>query len=377
MDKRNSSSILLFFKVHIRSIVLHFSLALTFLQTGYSQINKTTYSITEVTKTIYLIEPIDHDYRWVTSNIILVINDHDALVVDSGLLPSAAAGAIQEIKKLTNKPIKYLGNTHWHGDHWQGNETFAKEYPGLQIISSERGLASINRNGMIWANQFYLRFLERIYKNFETEASTGQTADGVKIETEELAKMKIALPKLKADIEEIKNLKPVSPTITFTENLTLTAGSREIQLHYLGIGNTVGDAIVYLPKEKIIIAGDLVVYPSPYESGAFSKEWLETMKKLRAFDFQVLIPGHGEVQRDYVYLDYLISLFEEILRQLDQAYRDGASNIDEARMKVTHETISVALGKHAEFEKYLKELDPTFVSKAIRTIFQRVIEGKL
>ncbi len=51
--------------------------------------------------------------------------------------------------------------------------------------------------------------------------------------------------------------------------MILRCGEREFQFHFLGIGNTAGDAVLYLPKEKVLIPGDLVVHPSPYESGAY------------------------------------------------------------------------------------------------------------
>jgi cyclase len=85
----------------------------------------------------------------------------------------------------------------------------------------------------------------------------------------------------------------IVPSITFNKEMTIRSGDREIKMHYLGWGNTTGDGIVYLPNEKIIISGDLVVYPSPYESENFSAEWLATMEKLNAFPFDRLLPGHG------------------------------------------------------------------------------------
>jgi glyoxylase-like metal-dependent hydrolase (beta-lactamase superfamily II) len=158
----------------------------------------------------------------------------------------------------------------------------------------------------------------------------------------------------------------------------ITSGKREIQIHYLGWGNTTGDAILYLPVEKILVTGDLVVYPSPYESGAFSKEWLETAKKLSLFKFEHLIPGHGDAQHDRSYLDYLHALFDVTIKQINAAYVQGKNTLDEFQSVVTHASVTTELGKsHPEFLSYIKNLDPGFVGSAVRSSFQKAKEGKL
>src|SRR4051812_929256 len=89
------------------------------------------YDVEKVVEGVYVLKPVINDYRWVTTNVILIVNERDAMVVDSGLNPRAGADAIVEIKKITQLPVKYLVNTHWHGDHWQGNESFVDAYPGI------------------------------------------------------------------------------------------------------------------------------------------------------------------------------------------------------------------------------------------------------
>src|SRR5688572_10888691 len=131
-------------------LVLFFGLcsnAITQAQSSYK------YDVEKVVEGIYVLKPVINDLRWVTSNIVVIINDADIFVVDSGLLPSAGEEAVKEIKKLSAKPVKYLLNTHWHGDHWQGNEAFVKNYPEVEIISSSEAFTGINRNGMVWVRQ--------------------------------------------------------------------------------------------------------------------------------------------------------------------------------------------------------------------------------
>ncbi|HEU5289094.1 MAG TPA: MBL fold metallo-hydrolase [Cyclobacteriaceae bacterium] len=336
------------------------------------------YDVEKVVDDVYVLKPAINDLRWVTTSIVVIINDADIFVVDSGLLPSAGEEAIKEIKKLSTKPVKYLLNTHWHGDHWQGNEAFVRNYPAVQIISSREAYKGINRNGMVWVRQFYIKHFSNYIVSYESAVKNGKSEDGKSLSADTLKFISEGLQGMKNDLEELKKLKPVVPTMTFSDQLVITSGKREFQLHYFGWGNTTGDAVLYLPNEKILIPGDLVVYPSPYESGAFSREWFETSKKLSQFDFKHLIPGHGIVQHDRLYLDYLNALFSETIKQLNEAYIQGKNTLDEFQSTVTHASVISELGKnHPDFLPYVKNLDPAFVPAAVRSAFQKAKEGKL
>lgn len=335
------------------------------------------YAVEKVMNDVYVLKPEISEYRWVTSNIVVIINQFDAIVVDTGLLPEAGKEAIKEIKKITSKPVKYILNTHWHGDHWQGNEAFLEAYPEAQIIASEEGAEGIKRDGMVWANIFYARYFERMISNYEERLQMGEKSDGTKLSEEEQKKIREAIVQVKADLASIKKLKPKTPTLTFSKTMSMKFGDREIQFHYLGEGNTKGDAVMYLPKEKLLITGDLVVFPSPYESGTFSLEWLETSKRLAAFEYATLIPGHGEVQHDTTYLNFLNALFEEIITEVNQAYLTGIYSLEDFQKLVNHETVTKALGQNPKFTEHIKRLSPGFVPACVERVHRKAHDGRL
>ncbi|HNP06831.1 MAG TPA: MBL fold metallo-hydrolase [Cyclobacteriaceae bacterium] len=335
------------------------------------------YRVENVMEGIYVLHPEINDYRWVTANIIVIINQRDVLVIDSGLLPSAAVEAIEEIRKLTNKPVKYLVNTHWHGDHWQGNETFIEYFPDIEIIASKEGSDGIKRDGMVWVEVFYLKYFERMIANYQERLDSGTKADDTVLTKNEKTEIEQGIDAVKVDLAEMKKIKPRFPTITFSQQLNLRSGDREIQIHQLGRGNTKGDAIVYLPNEKVLITGDLVVHPSPYESGSFSLEWLETSRKLAAFKYEYLLPGHGNVQHDTSYLDFLNVLFEEIILQVNQAYLKGNYLLEEFQALVNHESVTRVIAKEPRFAEHLKKLDSRFIPTCVERIHRRAHDGKL
>src|SRR5215208_46313 len=69
------------------------------------------------------------------SNVLIIINESDVIVVDADIFPSSARQAIAEIKKLTPNPVRYLINTHFHSDHHYGNQVYREAYPGVEIIA--------------------------------------------------------------------------------------------------------------------------------------------------------------------------------------------------------------------------------------------------
>jgi glyoxylase-like metal-dependent hydrolase (beta-lactamase superfamily II) len=96
-----------------------------------------------------------------------------------------------------------------------------------------------------------------------------------------------------AAMAELKEIKPVPPSTTFASRLTLFRGQREIQLLFLGRGHTGGDAVVYLPKERIVCTGDLMESKPASLSSGFFDEWITTLDALKKLDFDAALPGHG------------------------------------------------------------------------------------
>jgi glyoxylase-like metal-dependent hydrolase (beta-lactamase superfamily II) len=121
-------------------------------------------------------------------------------------------------------------------------------------------------------------------------------------------------------LAELKDLKFQSATLSFDRDFSIDLGLREVQIKFLGRGNTPGDAVAYLPKEKIVAAGDLVVLPIPYFYDGYPSEWGLTMQRLAELGATSIVPGHGPVLHDnsYVYLvrDMLKSAVDQVTEGL-------------------------------------------------------------
>jgi cyclase len=137
---------------------------------------------------------------------------------------------------------------------------------------------------------------------------------------------------------EFKTLLYQSPTLSFADTLDIDIGNRQVQVKHLGRGNTPGDAIVYLPKEKILVAGDLVVYPIPYTYDGYPAEWIQTLQNLARLDAQTIVPGHGPILHDKTYLylvgDLLQSAVDQVRARIRQLGFPGAHSVDEVKGSV-------------------------------------------
>lgn len=114
----------------------------------------------------------------------------------------------------------------------------------------------------------------------------------------------------------------VPPTMTIDKRLVLHREHRTIDIRYLGPGDTNGDLVVFLPEDRMVATGDMVVHKFPYGYSRYPLEWIETLDTLAMLDFDVLIPGHGEVQQGKAYLSDVRRLLryvqDEVMLAIDR-----------------------------------------------------------
>jgi len=249
-------------------------------------------------------------------------------VVDSCYLPSSAREDIAQIRQWTNKPVRYLFNTHWHNDHVQGNAAYTDAFPAITIVSQTE-----TAKQMAFRINAYLSEYPQRMERFQQQLDTGKDPSGRPLSAEEKEDLKNAIAGGKAASEvvskEFQGLKIKVPDVTFDHELDLDLGNRVVQLKYLGRGNTIGDAVAYLPKEKIVIAGDLVDSPVPFLYGGFPIEQIETLKKMEELDFETLVPGHGAVLKGKAFVQQEIALIEAVVAAMTREI--GRTSVQSAK----------------------------------------------
>ncbi len=210
-----------------------------------------------------------------SNNTWIVFKDY-VVVIDANF-PKEAGDVIAAIKKTTNKPIKYVLDTHHHGDHAYGNCIWAKE--GAKIVAHTKAARLLASNGP---------------KQWE-DAAKGR--------------------------KDIKDNELKQADITFDDKYVLEDDTQRVEFLHFGHSHTSGDAVAYLPKLKILCTGDACVNGSfNYMGHANSASWIRCLDGMAKLDVDLICPGHGSVSgKDLLTKQkrYFVELRDEVQKGLD------------------------------------------------------------
>lgn len=303
----------------------------------------------------------------VDPNVLIVINEADVVVVDANTLPSAARQVIAEIKKLTPLPVRYLINTHWHGDHHYGNRAYQEAYPGVEIIQHPQTRDLIVDDAAPGLAKSLAGEYPEMAARYRKALETGRRSNGEPVTKEQRQEFTVALNLYQAFIDEMTPTPLVPGTLTVADRLVLHRGARTIVVQFLGRGNTPGDLVVHLPRERIVATGDLVVHPIPFAFSCFPAEWARTLRELRKLDAATIVPGHGRIQSSWEYVEQLAALLESTSEQVQKAVEGGA-DLERTQSLVNLDRFHLAFGGEGARE----EFDSLFRTPAVESAFREL-----
>jgi glyoxylase-like metal-dependent hydrolase (beta-lactamase superfamily II) len=258
------------------------------------------------------------------SNDIIIVNDADLMIVDDGSTPAAARALEDDVKLLTDRPVRYVVNTHFHYDHTDGNSVFP---PNVDIIAHEYVRTAILTFDILNREPYRTSQGTRVPRLLDTLRQ--QIADEKDVSKK--AALEKQLVAAQTSLEQLKEIKPTPPTVTYTSKMVLFKGQREIQLLFLGRGHTGGDTVVFLPKERIVCTGDLMETGIAYMGDAFFDEWVATLENLKKLDFTLVLPGHGVPFSDKAHITGFQSYLTDLTNQVTNLRKQGVSAEDAAQ----------------------------------------------
>ncbi len=213
----------------------------------------------------------------------VIVGDDSVMVIDATATPVMAQDLIGRIRKITDKPIKYVTLSHYHAVRVLGASAFKAE----QIIASK---------------PTYELIVERGAEDWKSEHDR--------------------FPRLFQNAESVPGL--TWPSMVFEKQMTVYMGKLEVQLIQIGPGHTRGDTIAWLPGEGTLFSGDLVEYNAGiYTGDAQLEEWPDTLDKLRALKPQALVPGRGPALKTAEDSIKAIDFTQNFVRQLLACAKDG------------------------------------------------------
>ena len=258
-----------------------------------------------------------------SANCLWIVFKDYVLVVDANY-PWGAEEILQEIRKTTSKPVRFVFNTHYHHDHTFGNSVFVDS--GAVVVASQETALEMRTLGQV-------------------EWNRGTAYSG----------------------RNMKDYRREFPSLTFDKNMTFDDGEHRVELIRMGPAHTAGDAVAFLPKEKILATGDLCVNGNPWGNNVADAHvnydlWLNVLDTLASWDIKTVIPGHGDPgpkeilkqQRDYL---------DDMLTQVRKGIKEG---------KTKEELVNeIDLQKHP-----VRGENKTSNTRSIRAIYDKLNGGR-
>lgn len=269
---------------------------------------RSTYTITTLASGV-------HTLTWAVpagspaiSNATFLVGDDDVVVVDTGLSRGAGEVILQGLRRVTDKPVTMVINTHWHGDHIFGNQVFRRAFPNARFVAH-----AATRDGIVSGEVEY-----RESNRPKMEARSQELrAKAVRTEAENLELSR-------ADRQmEVWQGEYVLPDLLIDQRLTIMQGQRRIEVLHLGRANTPGDVVIHLPAERVVINGDMAITPVQYAFFSAPQAWLQALDRLAALDAGMYVPGHGPVQHDKRFIADLQTMLRSVVDQVTAGLKDG------------------------------------------------------
>jgi len=244
----------------------------------------------------------------------IIIGKDGVVVVDTLTSAKEAQRFIKDIRAITDKPIKYVVNTHHHLDHSLGNSEFVKL--GAVVIAQENSRREAQKDA------------DTIVKRALNYGFTAEAMEGTMV---------------------------VLPTLTFTDRMSIELGDRTVEVIYPGPSHTNGSSIVLIPDVKALFAGDaLFTNYHPNLRDADVDGWIRALDKIAALDVQKIIPGHGPIsgKQDIADMKQYLMVFDAKAKELAEKSGDAeyiASELKKALPKREYFDTFIAGGVKAKY----------------------------
>jgi cyclase len=279
--------------------------------------------IDQLAPNVYAFVSNNTTHDWEDGNTTVIIGDDGVAVVDA---PSTYLSKrhLAQIRKLTDKPIRYVINTHFHRDHVMGNHVYQDAFPGVIVIQQELTATIADRRDPLAIEDLKGKGGDDLLASLKDAAEKGVNAKGAPLLDYDLERARRSYREFLPVHSAAKTTRYVPANMTFTTSIKIDLGACAIQLIHLA-GHTPGDTIVWIPKVKILVAGDLVIAPVPYGGYDQFIEWIASLDELLAFKSAAIVPGHGPVEFNQDYVAQERGLFEALMDQAVAAVKGGRS----------------------------------------------------
>ncbi|HKK07802.1 MAG TPA: MBL fold metallo-hydrolase [Gemmatimonadota bacterium] len=269
----------------------------------------------ELAEGVYAAVVRERPAAYAFANSLVVVTGDGVLVVDTQQSPTAARALIAHLPALTSRPVRWVVNTHWHGDHVYGNQAYRDAYPGVTFIGHASTRADVLSKGKRRLEEDLERLPASIARLDEVLAGGG-SGEGSSLTDRERTALAYRRALRAAYLEDLRGLELVPPDLTFDREIDLHPGGREIRIVHVGPAHTRGDVVVLVPDAGVAAVGDVLDEGLPWiDEDSSPAGWLAALERIEALDdaVSVYVPSHGAVQRGSDLLEAYSTFFDRLV----------------------------------------------------------------
>jgi glyoxylase-like metal-dependent hydrolase (beta-lactamase superfamily II) len=268
-------------------------------------------------------------------------NEKDLLIVDSHARPSAVISLVQQLKReVTNKPVRYIVNSHFHWDHSEGNAAYQSAYPNAQIVSSATTRKLLREFGASRAKAQVEQAAAAV-PGYRKSLEAAKSA-------EEKAYWRMMVQDSLAFAREMKDYSPELPHLTLETDLVIHDKAHDLHLAFRGKGHTAGDIVVFCPQKKVIATGDLLHSFAPYIGDGYPRSWPRTLRTVGGFEYAQVIGGHGGVHPSKLPGQQMAAYIEELSAEVANAKRRNLP-LEQVRKQIHPGMLKSLTGGYGDF----------------------------
>ena len=306
-----------------------------FLRAGWARAQSQTasgdlFTIEKVAEGIYA--ALARPQVLTNSNAAIFVLARDVLVVDAHSKPSAAASLLAQIRReVTEKPVRYLVNSHFHWDHTQGDAAYKAANPKVDIIASDttrRLMTELQRDRLKQSLESVPGMIDALRSRL-ARATSAQDRDWCNEQ----------LRQLQAYQSEMQSYPLELPTVTFARTHVIRDRSGDLHLGFHGKAHTAGDIQVFSPSRKVVATGDAIIGFLPNLNDGYPRPWPRTIDSVARLKFDHIIAGHGAVQHGRDRMGQFRNYIEDLTARVEQGRKAGKT-IAELQKTLTPASLS-------------------------------------
>jgi glyoxylase-like metal-dependent hydrolase (beta-lactamase superfamily II) len=257
----------------------------------------------------------------INCNAAIFVGSKDVVVVDAHSKPSAATALLGQIKReITEKPVRYVINTHFHWDHIQGNHAYRVAEPKLDFIASATTKQLMSDLSVARLKAALAEVPKQVE---ELQARAAKSAS-----EEEKVFCAGQIRQLEAYQTELQNFTLELPTITFDKTYVLQDSAHDLHIEFHGHAHTAGDVVVFCPQKRAVATGDMIHGFLPNIADGFPRVWPKTIQSVGQLEFTKILPGHASLQEDRTIMSNMGNYIEELTAKVAEGKKAGLTVVD-------------------------------------------------